>query len=57
LSTNPGGATTLCRKDQSRSRINASATMDANMSGQIGQPAAWMSDHTGQRSVEAKREL
>jgi hypothetical protein len=57
LSTNPGGATMLCRSDQSRSRIKASAMMDAKISGQIGQPAAWMSDHTGQRSVEAKREL
>jgi hypothetical protein len=47
----------LCRSDQSRSRIKASAMMDAKISGQIGQPAAWMSDHTGQRSVGAKREL
>ena len=26
--------------------MSASATMDAMMSGQMGQPAAWMMDHT-----------
>jgi len=36
----PGGATTLCRSDHIRSRISASAMIDAKISGQIGQPAA-----------------
>src|SRR5438552_360469 len=46
LSTMPTGATTLWRNDHSRSRISAKAMTDAKISGQIGQPAAWMIDHT-----------
>ena len=42
----PAGATTDCRSDHRRSNISASATMDAKISGQIGQPAAWIRDHT-----------
>jgi hypothetical protein len=53
----PDGATTLWRSDHIRSNISASAITDANISGQIGQPAAWMIDHTRWHSVEAKREL
>ena len=45
-STMPCGATMLCRKDHMRSNIRESATIDAKISGQIGQPAAWMIDHT-----------
>ena len=40
------GATTLWRSDHRRSKMSASATIDAMISGQIGQPAAWMMDHT-----------
>ena len=36
----PAGATTLCRSDQKRSKMSASAMMLARISGQIGQPAA-----------------
>src|SRR6476646_9706145 len=42
----PAGATRLWRSDHRRSKISASATIDAMISGQIGQPAAWMSDNT-----------
>jgi hypothetical protein len=42
----PAGATMLWRSEYSRSKINASATTDAMMSGQIGHPAAWIMDHT-----------
>src|SRR5512144_91382 len=42
----PAGATRRWRSDHRRSKISASAMIDAMISGQIGQPAAWMSDHT-----------
>jgi hypothetical protein len=36
----PGGATTALRSDHKRSKMSASATIDAKINGQIGQPAA-----------------
>ncbi len=40
------GATTDWRSDHRRSKMSASAMIEARISGQIGQPAAWMMDHT-----------
>jgi hypothetical protein len=41
----------FCRNDHMRSKISYSATTEAKISGQIGQPAAWMIDHTSKFSV------
>ena len=40
------GATALRRSDHNRSKMSASAITDAKIRSQIGQPAAWMMDHT-----------
>jgi hypothetical protein len=41
----------FCRNDHMRSKISDSAITEAKISGQIGQPAAWMIDHTSKVSA------
>ena len=46
----------FCRNDHMRSKISDSAITEAKISGQIGQPAAWMIDHTSKDSTWGKRD-